>query len=90
MTYEWDENKRELNKIKHGLDFALVEFVFNDPKKLDIVDNRKDYGEARRCVIGKIGNRIFFVVYTVRNESIRIISFRTAKEKERRKYYGNS
>jgi uncharacterized DUF497 family protein len=89
MTYEWDEQKRKMNIIKHGLDFYVAVFVFDDPNKIEMIDNRKDYGEERKIVLGKVNDDIIIVVYTMRGENIRVISVRPAKQKERRIYYGN-
>jgi uncharacterized DUF497 family protein len=41
MDFEWDENKREQNLEKHGLDFTDVISVFDDPYKIEEVDGRK-------------------------------------------------
>ena len=30
MEFEWDENKNEINKKKHGISFEDVESVFSD------------------------------------------------------------
>jgi len=47
MEFEWDENKYEINLAKHDIDFADVVVVFEDPNKINIIDDRKDYGELR-------------------------------------------
>ncbi len=39
MTFEWDENKNELNKKKHdGIDFEIAIRVFLDPKRIEKLD----------------------------------------------------
>ena len=38
-------------------------------------------------MIGMVGNRLLFVAYAMRGESIRIISGRRAEPYERRKYH---
>jgi len=90
MNFEWDETKRNMNIAKHQLDFVYAMFVFEDPKCLDFIDNRKEYGEERRIIVGRIEEFVFVVVYTQRGNTIRIISFRQASKKEREKYYGNN
>ena len=90
MEFEWDENKRLANLAKHKIDFVKVRVVFNDPNRLEKVDNRKDYGEVRASTIGKLEDEVIvLVVHTDRNGKIRIISARQAKRKERSLYYGN-
>ncbi|MDR0874088.1 MAG: BrnT family toxin [Prevotellaceae bacterium] len=90
MEFEWDENKREINLAKHDIDFADAVVVFDDPYKIEEIDNRKNYGEIRINTIGLFKNEVIVaVVNTNRNGIIRIISVRLASKKERRLYYGN-
>ncbi len=35
MDFEWDENKRERNIRKHGIDFVSVVSIFDDPNALE-------------------------------------------------------
>lgn len=92
MKFEWDENKRESNFAKHGLDFEDAAKVFDDCNRIEDEDDRKDYGEKRIIVIGQIWvglmTNIFvsMVVYTDRNENKRIISARKANNKEKERY----
>jgi uncharacterized DUF497 family protein len=88
MVFEWDENKRQSNILKHQLDFPYAAFVFADSERIDFIDDRKIYGEERRITIGRVEEFIFVVVYTQRREAIRIISFRFANKKEKI-YYEN-
>ena len=88
MLFEWDENKRQLNLKKHGLDFKYVEIVFMDKDKYDVIDNRKDYGEERIITVGMYdGLLLASVCHTDRNGVKRVISFRHASKKERSEYY---
>src|SRR3546814_18597584 len=57
--------------------------VFFDPNRLDRHDGREDYGEDRFLTIGLVGTVELAVVYTVRGDSIRIISARKAESNER-------
>ena len=85
--YEWEREKAKLNKIKHGVSFKTATAVFDDPNRLDLPDNSHSFDEARRKVIG-MADDVLFVIYTERQDKIRIISAREATEIERRKYYG--
>ena len=85
ITFEWDEQKNRQNIEKHGISFRRAATVFNG-QVLQWEDNRKDYGEERRIAIGRTESRILQVVYTLRNQNIRIISARKATKDERRKY----
>jgi hypothetical protein len=50
------------------------------------VDERWHYGEVRYRLYGRIGSRLFVVVYTVRGHAVRIISARKANARERRRH----
>jgi hypothetical protein len=86
MEFEWDENKNKSNKEKHGIDFNDAMEVFNDENSKVGSDLRKDYGEDRWKIIGKIYGVIISVIYTKRNSVIRIISARKASIYERNEY----
>ena len=47
MEFEWDEQKNQINIIKHGISFQEVREVFDDPKLLTYVDDRFNYEEIR-------------------------------------------
>jgi len=86
MTFEWDERKRESNLAKHGVDFRDIPPLF-DGELLQLVDQRKDYGETRLYCLGEIGGRVYAAAYTWRAGDRRLISARKANERETRKYY---
>lgn len=91
MTFEWDENKNELNKKNHdGISFEYAARVFLDSKRIEQLDTgHSDEKEERYNVIGCV-ERVLFVVYTERgNDNIRIISARRATALEEKKYYEN-
>ena len=86
MKFEWDENKNNRNINKHGLSFRTGKDIFDDENRIDFPDNRKDYKEERRITIGKIVEVLHTVIYTMRDNVIRIISVRRSKQKERKLY----
>ena len=93
MTFEWDDNKEQINIKKHGMDFATASHVFDDEYRLEIYDDLHSDYEDRYITIGMIDEItcIAMVVYTERGtDVIRIISARKATPKERRKYYDYS
>jgi uncharacterized protein len=85
MEFEWDPAKNAANIAKHGIDFEDAIAVFDEPF-YEQRDDRLDYGEERLAVIGRIGERFLYVVYTWRSEKRRIVSARWANEHERRAY----
>ncbi len=88
MKYEWDVEKAIENRCKHHIDFADAVGVLEDPRRIEEIDDRFDYGEERTCVIGMSNDRILFVVTTMRgNATSRIISARRATRHEQDRYY---
>ena len=81
--YEWDERKREMNLAKHGVDFAAME-SFEWEGALEFMDGR--YVEPRWVAIGYIDLKLHTVVYTERDDLIRVISLRKATPREQRHY----
>ena len=86
MEFEWDENKNKSNQDKHRIDFNDAKDVFKDENSKATKDIRKDYGESRWKIIGKIYGSIISVIYTIRDKAVRIISARKASRKERDEY----
>jgi uncharacterized DUF497 family protein len=85
MDFEWDEAKNRRNLAKHGISFEEAAGVFAGPM-LGEVDDRGTYGEIRFRVFGTVAGRLLCVVYTMRQERVRIISARRASRAERRIY----
>ena len=82
MKFEWDENKRQLNIKKHGIDFIDVQNIFyNEPF---IITSKQTHLEKRFIALGKIANIPIAVIFIIRNEKIRIISARKARTNERK------
>jgi uncharacterized DUF497 family protein len=85
MSYQWDREKAVANLSKHGIDFADVVSVFADDLAITVMDER--FAEERFVTIGidALG-RILVVVYTWRDDEIRLISARKALRHERTQY----
>jgi uncharacterized DUF497 family protein len=90
MDFEWDGAKSDACLERRGFDFAYAIRVFLDPDRLVERDERFDYGEARYRVLGRVGPRLFLVVYTPRGDALRIISARKANAKEVARYEDSS
>lgn len=86
LIVEWDTNKNEINKKKHGVSFEAAALVFADEHYLELYDDEHSIDEDRYIAIGLVED-ILFVVHTMRNEKIRMISARLATKQERRFYY---
>jgi len=86
MSYQWDPIKAASNLEKHGLDFADAVGVFEDDWALTIKE-QCIAGEQRFVTIGMdFLGRVLVVVYTHRNDDIRLVSARTATKRERGAY----
>ncbi|MFZ2444810.1 MAG: BrnT family toxin [Syntrophobacteraceae bacterium] len=91
VQFEWDSGKAELNLRKHGVGFAEAGTVFRDPLAF-IFDDEPHSGEERReIIIGRsAGDHLLLVCFTERTENVvRIISARSATERERKGYEKN-
>jgi uncharacterized DUF497 family protein len=88
LEFEWDEEKNKKNLVKHGVDFADAQYVFNDKFCRIAHDREHSQTEDRWKVIGNIG-KILVVSIAYRNKTVRIISARKATKTERSMYYGN-
>jgi uncharacterized DUF497 family protein len=85
MKIEFDSHKDAENTRKHGVSLALAE-EFDETMALILVDDRKAYGETRYRAFVPLPVRLHVIVYTRRQDGIRIISLRKANKRER-KYY---
>ncbi|MBT3186010.1 MAG: BrnT family toxin [Candidatus Thioglobus sp.] len=80
MEFEYNHDKSQSNKDKHGIDFIEAQALWDDPDLLEIP--AKVVGEPRFLVIGKILNKHWSGVITYRGDNIRIISVRRSRIEE--------
>jgi hypothetical protein len=86
MEIEFDPDKDEVNRDKHGVSLAFAADVMADPHRIEILDLRFDYGEDRWAVFGMVGGRVWICVYAPRGETRRVISVRKANDRETKQY----
>ena len=80
MRFEWDPEKSQSNKEKHGIDFESARELWSD---VDGIEIGAPYPlEDRYIMIGKIGGRLWTAIYTVRKGAVRIISVRRSRRRE--------
>lgn len=85
--FEWDKGNIDKSYKKHDIRPNESEEVFLDKDVLIYKDTRHSEKEERFTAIGKTaGENILLVVFTMRNDKIRIISARKSNKKERRLY----
>lgn len=92
MRFEWDNQKENINIEKHGIDFSTAALVFRDENRIELYDETHSDFEDRYITIGQINGIavVVLVVYTERENAIRLISARKATNKERSLYYDYS
>jgi len=88
MKFEFDDDKSATNKLKHGISFIEAQSLWDDWDVLEIPAKTVE-DEGRCLVVGKIDKKHWAAVITYRNDFIRIISVRRAREKEV-EYYESS
>ena len=90
MIFEWDPAKARRNLAAHGVDFEDARRAVLDPFRLEIIDDRFEYGEERLQIIGASFGEVLFVVTVFRDENVcRIISARPATRKESQRYFAD-
>jgi len=80
MKFEYDTNKSLSNKKKHGIDFEEIKELWKDERMVEILTPFED--EVRYISIGKIKEKFYSVITTMRGDRIRIISARRSRKKE--------
>ena len=84
MAYAFDPDKDAANKAKHGL--FLSDFPGFDAEPVVVRDDRRDYGEPRFRAYGHVDGEARCLVFTMRDEEMRLISYRPAHAKELRRH----
>ena len=82
--FQWNDKKSAANKTKHGIDFESAKQLWNDPFRVEIQTSYSD--ENRSILIGKIGGKLWTAIFTIRGKSIRIISVRRSRKREKDLY----
>jgi uncharacterized DUF497 family protein len=83
VEFEFDPQKSEINKAKHGIDFVEVQALW----KSNVVRlGAKDALEKRYMAIGTIGREHWSAIITYRGATIRIISVRKSTPLEIKTY----
>jgi uncharacterized DUF497 family protein len=84
QRFEWDDQKERKNRKIHYIAFEDAKHVFNDPRRIIIPDIT--HGDEERWNVLGLVNQVLFVVYTEREDRIRIISARIATKAEEEVY----
>ena len=84
MEFEYDPVKSASNLEKHGIDFDEAMELWNDRFMVEFELECK--GEKRFAAIARYSGIVWFCVYTMRKNAVRIISVRRAVKGEVRLY----
>ena len=89
IKFEWDPNKNEINKRKHGLSFETAKEVFYDDYAVLFDDPDHSADEERFLIIDMIQSSKICIVshcYRDSDNDIRLISAREATKNEKNIY----
>ena len=89
MDFEYDSNKSRINKEKHGIDFIEAQNLWKDDNALIVPANTAD-DEVRYALISKFTQKCYIAIFTMRDNTFRIISVRRCRKNEEKNYEKNS
>lgn len=87
VEFEWDDDKAASNLKKHKISFDEGATIFNDPLVANITDPDHSEDEERFIAMGMSAEgNLLVVVFTERDDRLRIISCRKATKTETKTY----
>lgn len=85
--FDWDDGNRQINWNKHGVDYRECEETFFNRPLVIGVDLKHSDQERRYFLLGQSNaGRTLFLIFTVRNDKVRVILARDQSRKERHIY----
>jgi uncharacterized protein len=88
VEYQWHEAKAATNFAKHGISFTAAARALEDPRKIEILDDRFDYNEDRIQSLCMDRGTVLLVVTVMPDDNVcRIISARKATRHEQERYF---
>ena len=89
IGFDWDDGNILKNEKKHGINWQSIEEIFSNKPLLVLKDEKHSIDECRCFALGHANNmQKLFIVFTLRDAKIRVISARLMNKKERI-IYGN-
>ena len=87
VKFDWDKGNINKNLQKHNVTDKESEEAFFDSRLRVYYDKGHSKKEERYYALGKtLKGQILFIVFTIRNDRIRIISARDINKKEKMEY----
>jgi uncharacterized protein len=85
--FQWDAGNSDKNLVKHNVQNWECEQVFFNQPHIVLDDPGHSAIEKRWAVLGKTdANRLLIIIFTKRNNLLRVISARDMDHKERQYY----
>jgi uncharacterized DUF497 family protein len=85
--FEWDKGNFIKNWEKHGVSILECEQIFFNQPLITQHDEKHSTNEPRYYALGQTDTfRRLFIVFTIRNNLIRVISARDMNRRERKDY----
>ena len=87
LEFVWDDGNSNKNLVKHRVSNQECEEIFVAGRVIFAEDFLHSTSEIRYIAVGPSkSNRLLYIVLTIRNNRIRIISARDTNNKERKLY----
>jgi uncharacterized protein len=87
LEFEFDPAKSQATKAKHGIDFDQAKELWQAEKYVEYDVFTHD--EPRSVRIAPLAGTLWFCVFTMRSEKIRLISVRHVRPEEKELYEQN-
>jgi uncharacterized DUF497 family protein len=84
VGFEYDQIKSDAIHQKHGIRFEDAQILWNDPKRVEFIARFQD--EPRLGLVAELNDKKWTAIFTHRNNRVRIISVRRARENEEELY----
>jgi len=90
IGFDWNDSNVYKNEEKHGLNYKKIEEVFFNEPLLIVEDFLHSDNECRCVAYGRNNDNVkVMVVFTVRENQVRVISAREMTKKEKKFYETN-
>lgn len=89
MDVEFDADKDEVNRFKHGLSLAFGKRIFDDPDIVIRSTIRIEDEEERFKAVGIVDSKLYTAIHVWRGDVVRMISVRRSNASEQRDYDSN-
>ena len=84
MKFEYDPKKSESNLEKHGISLEKARELWDGPF---VQGPAQQMDEERWMIIGKLGDKLYTCIFTMRHDTIRLISARRSRKNEEEAYH---